>query len=260
MPESLTVQPIGVARTPFVERADAPRQPRTGGTTEGRIELFAGRGLEDALVDLDSWDHIWVIYWFDRNDGWRPKVQPPRSRVKRGVLATRAPHRPNPIGLSALRLLRVEGLALHVADVNLLDGTPVLDIKPYLAFADALPDANGGWLERERVGDPGPSYDVRLAPLAREQVEFLRGLGVDIETRIRSVLALGPEPHAYRRIRREGGVSTLAVKEWRVCFVVEGARMRVDEVRTGYRPAQLFGSDDPALDVHRAFVERFGMR
>ena len=90
-----------------------------------------------------------MLFWFDRNEGWRPKVLPPRSRSgRKGVFATRSPHRPNPLGLSAVRLERVDGLTLHVSDVDMLDGTPVLDIKPYVAYTDAIADA-GQRLARE---------------------------------------------------------------------------------------------------------------
>ena len=258
MSKSLTLEPIGVARTPFGERADAPRQPRAGGSpASGRIELFAGCGYEDALADLASWDHIWVLFWFDRHEGWHPKVRPPRSSVKRGVFSTRSPRRPNPIGLSALRLTRVEGLVLHVEDIDLLDGTPVLDIKPYVAFTDALPDASAGWLTSP--DDPGPSFTVEVSELARAQLDFLADHGVELEPRVRAVLSTGPSPHAYRRIRRDdaSGAWMLAVKDWRVTFRVEGTTVAVEHITTGYRPSQLFGTEAP--EVHRAFVERWGL-
>ena len=101
-----------------------------------------------ALSDLDGFDRIWVISWFHLNGaGWPSRVRPPRGGPKRGLLATRAPHRPNPLGLSVLRLLGVEGHTLQVDGLDLIDGTPVLDIKPYLHFADAFPDASAGWVD-----------------------------------------------------------------------------------------------------------------
>src|SRR5439155_25469237 len=128
---------------PFRDRVSAPRQPRAAEGASGSIELFAGHGYEDALADLDRWQYIWVIFWFHGNEGWKAKVQPPRSTKKRGLFATRTPHRPNPIGLSVLRLERVEGRVVHVRDVDVLDGTPVLDLKPYVPWTDAIPDARG---------------------------------------------------------------------------------------------------------------------
>lgn len=251
---SFSFAPIAIARTPFTEPMQAPRQPRAAEGVRGTIELEPG--LEDALADLDAWDRIWVIFVFDRAQGWRPKVLPPRSEKKRGVFATRAPHRPNPIGMSVLRLEAIEGRVLHVLDVDLLDGTPILDIKPYVAWTDAIPEASGGWLG-ERPSDPQPDFEVVFRAEARSQLEFLREHEVDLEPAIAQVLRLGPQPHAYRRIRPDGEGLRLALKDWRVRFVVEGRRIEVTAIGTGYRPAALFGGGDaPAL--HRRYVERFG--
>src|SRR5689334_165716 len=117
-PATLEMRPIGLVRSPFVERVEAPRQPRAAEGVEGTIELFSGQGYEDALSDLEGWQFIWVVAWFDRNPTYRPKVMPPRSTRKRGVFATRSPHRPNPISLSVVELVRVDGLTLHVRDLD----------------------------------------------------------------------------------------------------------------------------------------------
>jgi tRNA-Thr(GGU) m(6)t(6)A37 methyltransferase TsaA len=260
---TLTLTPIGVVRSALIERADAPRQPRLPGSAEGRVELFPGRGYEDALLDLDLWDHIWLVFWFHSNADYRPKVQPPRSAVKRGVLATRAPYRPNPIGISAVRLLRVEGLNLFVEGLDLLDGTPILDVKPYVPYSDAIPEANHGWLDGGEVeaglrpADPRPAYQVSYAALAEEQLGFLAAQGQELRARIDAALALGPSPHAYRRIKQTQDGYLLAVKDWRVAFTAEGRQLTVQHIRSGYRPAALFGSEDPAPDLHRAFAARW---
>ena len=139
----LVVRPIGVVRTPFKELAEAPRQPRAAEGVRGRIELRPDQNLEDAIVDLAGWDYLWIIFWFHRAEGWRPKVQPPRSERKRGVLATRAPHRPNPIGLSVARIVAVD-VASGRVDLDALDwfdGTAILDLKPYYPANDAIADA-----------------------------------------------------------------------------------------------------------------------
>ena len=116
----------------------------------GRVVLDPRHVHPDALADLDTFDHVWLVTWLHLNGPrHRPMVRPPRGGRKRGVLATRAPHRPNPIGLSAVRLLRVDGLVLHVQGVDLIDGTPVLDLKPYVPDFDALPHASRGWLGEE---------------------------------------------------------------------------------------------------------------
>lgn len=146
-PRSLTLAPIGVIHSPFRERAEAPRQGDVTAGAEGTVALFAGHGYEDALSDLASWNYVWLVFWFDRNQGFQPKVLPPRGERKRGVFATRAPYRPNPIGLCPVRLLGVEQLTLWVRGLDVLDGTPLLDLKPYVPYVDAIADANHGWLK-----------------------------------------------------------------------------------------------------------------
>jgi tRNA (adenine37-N6)-methyltransferase len=251
---AITLEPIGVLHTPFRERVDAPRQAVVAAETEARAELFPGRGFEDALLDLEHWDYLWLLVWFHHNAGYRPKVLPPRSARKRGVFATRAPYRPNPIGLSAVRLLRVEGLTLVVAGVDLLDGTPLLDIKPYVPYSDAIPHAGHGWLE-SGARDPLAEYAVGYAPLAAEQLAFLaQRHTLELAPRIEAALKLGPTPHAYRRIRAQGEGYRLAFKDWRALFVIEGRVITVQEIKSGYRARELVALDGGAPDAHKAFV------
>lgn len=259
-PAPLTLTPIGVARTPFSALADAPRQPYASDDAAGRVELLPGRGLEDAVVDLDGFTHLWILYWFHRARGWRPRVLPPRSDVRRGVLATRSPHRPNPLGLSLVRLERVDGLTLHVRGLDAVDGTPVLDVKPYLPFAEAVPAAGAGWVG----ADPEPPWQVRFSATADAALALLASAGHGaLRGEAARRLALGPRPHAYRRIRALGdGRYVLALRDWRLGFRADPDARAVDvvEVRSGYRPAELWGrrADDPALAVHRA-VERLAV-
>lgn len=251
-----TFDPIGVVRTPFRERAATPRQPAAAADVPGTIELHPGRGYEDALADLDSFTHLWVIFWFHGVEGWRPKVQPPRDTRKHGVFATRAPHRPNAIGLSVFRIERVEGLTVSVRGVDVLDGTPVLDLKPYVAYTDAIPEAGHGWLE---AADPRPDWEVRFAPTAEAQLDWLEAEhGIHLRAALREALSLGPQPHAYRRIRRVGDAYRIAVKEWRARFTVDGHTVLVERIASGYRPRQLATDPDPSIDPHRSFVERWG--
>jgi tRNA-Thr(GGU) m(6)t(6)A37 methyltransferase TsaA len=248
--------PIGVVHSPFRERASTPRQASMAREAKGTIELFPGRGYEDALEGLGAWDYLWVLFVFHKNvdegRGWKPKVLPPRSETKRGLFSTRSPHRPNPIGLSAVKIEHVEGLLVHVRQLDVLDGSPVLDLKPYVAYADAYPEARAGWLETQ---DPIPAWDVAFAVKAREQLAWLAANGIDLQSAIEAALALGPRPHAYRRIRPHGLGMRLALKEWRVDFVAEGHAIVVTSIRTGYRAKQL--ATDAAPEVHRTFSARF---
>jgi len=263
----LVLDPIGFLRSSLATKVQAARQPRAAACTPARIELLPNRNFEHALEDLARWELIWVLFWFHQNAGWRPKVLPPRSTTgRKGVFATRSPHRPNPIGMSVVRLDRVDGLTLHIRDADMLDGTPVLDLKPYVTYTDAHPRAGNGWLEHEghanpdaQPSDPVPAYVVDFDALAAEQTAWIEThTGFAIGERIRSTLALGPAPHPYRRIRRMEDCMQLSVKEWRVRFTVAARHVRVIEIRSGFRPSQLAeaGADEARLH-HRRFLARW---
>lgn len=260
-PRFLTCKPIGVVRSPFTEKMQAPRQPGVAGSAFGQVELYAGNDFEHALEDLSTFRYIWLIFWFDRAEGWRPKVLPPRSEKRRGLFATRTPHRPNPIGMSLVELTDIDGLVLSVSGLDLLDGTPVLDIKPYIPYADSRADADHGWLDAASVPsrDPVAAFSVEFAPAAREALDVLRGFGVDLEGAITQVLALGPEPHPYRRIRKTETGGVLALKDFRVTFTAPEAPARslmVTGIASGYRPKELATLTEPALEAHRALASR----
>src|SRR5277367_1622688 len=248
---NLNLDPIGFVRSARETKVEAARQPRAAGGEAARIELLPGHNYEHALEDLERWELIWVIFWFHLNPGWRPKVLPPRSTTgRKGVFATRSPHRPNPLGMSVVRLERVEGLILHIRDSDMLDGTPVLDLKPYVAYTDSHPGAGTGWLEdAARAGtsaqppDPVSAYLVQFEPLAAEQAAWIEAhTGLAIHERIQSTLALGPTSHPYRRIRRVGEWMQLSVKEWRVRFTAVERDIRVLEINSGFRDSQLAAS------------------
>ena len=149
------LNPIGVLHTCFREKFGAPRQPLMIPEATGTIKLTADDRYRRALQGLETFSHIWIVFLFHKagEREWRPTVETPRLEAegKMGVFASRSPHRPNPIGLSAVKLDRIDldTLEIHVSGVDILDGTPVLDIKPYLPYADALPDASSGWATRE---------------------------------------------------------------------------------------------------------------
>ena len=257
--QTLTLHPIGLIRTSFANKVDAPRQPAAAAGARAVIELFADRNLEHAIEDLAGWERIWVIFWFDRNSGWRPKVLPPRSTDgRKGVLSTRSPHRPNPLGLSVLRLERVDGLKLHVLDADLLDGTPILDIKPYVPYTDAFPDSGSGWLA-PAAEDPVRSFSVEFSAEAEAQLQWIAGhTALPLRERIVNTLMLGPQPHPYRRIKRNReGSLVLAVQDWRVDFSVEQQQVTVSSIRSGYSATQLarqhLAPDDPVV-LHQAFA------
>jgi tRNA (adenine37-N6)-methyltransferase len=142
----LELTSIGVIRSPHRQAEGTPIQPRWAAGSEGSVEVFPEFAL--GLRDLEGFDRIWLLYWFDRAQPAQLEVVPYLDTQTHGIFATRSPSRPNPIGLSCVRLLAVEGARLRVADVDVLDGTPLLDIKPYVPDFDTFPVERIGWFAR----------------------------------------------------------------------------------------------------------------
>ncbi|MFN8612488.1 MAG: tRNA (N6-threonylcarbamoyladenosine(37)-N6)-methyltransferase TrmO [Vulcanimicrobiota bacterium] len=210
----LNYQPIGFLRCPETLLGELTRQPERG---QGLIELEAGQHLEVAAADLEGFTRIWLIWVFHRNQGWRPKVLPPRGRSgRKGVFSTRSPHRPNPIGLSAVPLLRVEGLKLWIGAHDLVDGTPILDIKPYIPRYDSFPDESEGWLEqldREQ-------WQVALSPELQQH---------PLAERVRAILEEDPVPHRTRRtLKMPDGRLRLSLGRWRFFYSIQGRQVLVE--------------------------------
>lgn len=141
-------QAIGTIHTPFHDREGMPIQPAGAREVEGNVELRPE--YEEGLRDLDGFSHVVLLYHLHRSRGFELSVVPFLDTEPRGLFSTRAPRRPNPIGLSVVELLRVEGPTLHVRGVDILDGTPLLDIKPYVPDFDEPTEFRLGWLEEAR--------------------------------------------------------------------------------------------------------------
>ncbi len=142
------LKPIGLIHSPHLQAEGTPIQPRWAAGIEGTVKLFPE--FAPGLRDLDGFERIWLLYWFDRARAAQLEVIPYLDTQTRGIFATRAPSRPNPIGLSCVRLLAIEGSLLRVADLDVLDGTPLLDIKPYAPDFDVFPVERIGWFGRVR--------------------------------------------------------------------------------------------------------------
>jgi tRNA-Thr(GGU) m(6)t(6)A37 methyltransferase TsaA len=165
-PEKYSLHAIGTIRSCFKEKFGIPRQPGLNSEARATLELHPPFDREDALRGLEGFSHVWIVFIFHEalSEEWKTMVRPPRlgGNRKVGVFASRSMHRPNPIGISCVQLERIEGTSLLLKGVDLLDGTPVLDIKPYVPFADAIPDADGGFAK----APPGPERKVRFHPEA----------------------------------------------------------------------------------------------
>jgi len=152
-----TFEPIGVVRSPYTYVHDAPRQG--AGAANAPAEIVLKTGMQNCLRDLAGFDRVWVVFVFNYSNGWNEMVIPPRDTTHRGVLATRAPHRPNPIGLTCARIISVKARTVTIDEHDLLDGTPVLDLKPYLPYADAHPAARAGWTDSLPPGAPDHRWE-----------------------------------------------------------------------------------------------------
>ena len=247
MEPGLTLQPIGYIRSGKHVKFLARHQPDESEPEHTVLELLPGHSYDQALSDLAGFDRVWLIWWFHRNDTWRPLVQPPRGPVKkRGVFATRSPHRPNPLGITAVPLLEVRGRTLILGPSDLVDGTPVFDIKPYIPAYDAFPEASSGWTgEVDALYAAPAGYSVSLAPLASDQAAWLAcEWDIDFLPRLREILAQDPTPHRTRRIKRHpGGTWMIGCGAWRGVFEVEGSSVTVTAIEPGY-PAHFLEDPD----------------
>jgi len=143
------MKPVGVIHSPFARQSGTPIQPVFAEGAQGTIEVYSE--YKDGLLDLIGFERIWLLYLLHRAPTARLRVIPYRDKEERGIFATRSPCRPNAIGLSCVRLLGVAENVLTVADLDILDGSPLLDIKPYVPEFDSFPGAKAGWLDARRV-------------------------------------------------------------------------------------------------------------
>ncbi|MCW8125326.1 tRNA (N6-threonylcarbamoyladenosine(37)-N6)-methyltransferase TrmO [Microbulbifer halophilus] len=196
----MIVEPIATVHSCFGEKFGVPRQPLLADASRASIELLPPLDMPDAVAGLEENTHIWVMFQFHRAAGqWSAKVRPPRlgGNKKLGVLATRSPFHPNNIGLSVVRLLEVRTepkVELIVGGADLVDGTPVLDIKPYIPYADSLPEARSAF-----AGAAPAPLPVSIPDAIREQAAAYRDdRGTDLPRLIEQVLAQDPKP-AYQQ-------------------------------------------------------------
>lgn len=248
-------KPIGLYHSDQVHPYEAGRQPDAL-HAPGVIELEKGRQFEPALKGLEGFSHLWVIFQFHHNENWKPLVQPPRgSQEKQGVFATRSPYRPNNIGLSVVRLLRVEGLKIFVAEADLLDQSPILDIKPYLAYADSHPEASLGWIQEEE------KFTVAFTPEAEARLQFLESQGLNqIRPFLHHQLEYDPYNKKKKRVQEQSPHQwVLAYRTWRALFQGEGQSLKILTLYSGYDSTELKKKEDPYLDkdLHRQFLQIF---
>ena len=160
--EEISYRPIGVIRSPYKETEGTPIQTTGAKGVGGTVEILPERA--EGLKDLDGFSHIILIYHFHLSKGYSLTVKPFLDDTPRGVFATRAPKRPNAIGFSVVRLVKIEGATLHIEDVDIVDSTPLLDIKPYVPEFDAKEAERIGWLagRAEKAAETGADERFKL--------------------------------------------------------------------------------------------------
>ena len=257
----LTFEPIGTFHTFSKAPYDLPRQGSLGQSNKGTIQLNKGCQFEQALEGLSGFDLIWVVFRFHQSLKWKPKVLPPRGGDKQGVFATRSPHRPNFIGFSCVKLQEIKGLALYITNHDLLDGTPILDLKPYLNYADSLTSQRQGWTDNV---PPVPEMVIEWSGLAQTQIDYLKEvLNLPLQTVIEHRLVQSPFPYANNRVKRINEREyELAYKTWRISYIIEENRLIVNHLKSGYDQETMSGQKQSKWDdvpIHQAFNQYFNL-
>lgn len=237
----MNITPVAIARNGFTDKFGIPRQSREESCIETRIVFEPDFRVREALRGIEGYSHLWLIWGFSRcaihnaqsatgigeTPDWSPTVRPPRlgGNVRMGVFATRSPFRPNALGLSSVRLLRIEdttqdGLVLVVSGADLLDGTPIYDIKPYLSYSDAHPEARNGF------GEATSNYHLAV-DVSTDVLESASAQGCPWQA-LQEILSQDPRP-AYQHDPMR--VYHLDYAGWTVAFRVEGDRLKVETLQ-----------------------------
>ncbi len=221
-----SLSPIGFVESHLKERYETPHQGVFGRDTNSVIKLEKNKNFEQALKDLEGFERIWVIYLFHLNDSWKPLVTPPRNDGKKvGVFASRSPHRPNGIGLSCVTLKKIDGLDIYISNSDILDGSPVLDIKPYLPWSDSFPESKTGWAKTgEKIVYTVEFFADALAICNRIFEED----GVNLAGYARVQLAFDPSDTTRKRVNQ---VSTdefgLTYRNWQIIYKIDESKSSV---------------------------------
>ena len=224
--ELLTLRPIGHIRTQFPQKFGIPRQSGLVEELQARVVFEEEYRIREAFRGLEDFSHLWLVWQFTESKGWSPTVRPPRLGGNRrmGVFATRSPFRPNPIGLSCVKLEGVEydapdGPALLVGGADLLDGTPILDVKPYVPLADCRPEAVGSFSDQHR--------EDRL--LVDMPSELLEKVPSPLRSALLGVLSQDPRPSYQKDPERVYGMAFAGLE---IKFTVKGETLHVTEIHT----------------------------
>ncbi|MBL4243897.1 tRNA (N6-threonylcarbamoyladenosine(37)-N6)-methyltransferase TrmO [Vibrio fluvialis] len=226
-----TIEPIAVIESPYKEKFAVPRQPRLVPSATARVKLQGESNCPEAVRGIEQFSHLWLLFLFDQNlqAGWKSTVRPPRlgGNERIGVLASRSTFRPNGIGMSAVELRGVskqgDQIYLDLGSVDLVDGTPIIDIKPYIPYSDSIADAQGGYAEAEPE-----QAEVTFSAAALETLQRLPNGQVQ-QAVIGEVLAQDPRP-AYKKNKPDMKEYAVNLYDLNVKFMVNGNLVTVTAI------------------------------
>jgi tRNA-Thr(GGU) m(6)t(6)A37 methyltransferase TsaA len=233
------IKAIGILESCFAEKFGAPRQPGLVPAAWARLKIRKEFIPEQSLKGLDAFSHVWLLAWFhlNTNKAFKSTVHPPRLKGKTvGVFASRSPHRPSPIGLSVAKLEKIEGDTLFLSGTDLVDGTPIVDVKPYIPSYDLVKGAKSGW--------------TGGAPSGKLKVAFAVEVKPKLKTLLRQILSNDLRNHRDRSQIADGREHELRLKDCVVLFTVTGRTVRVvrvgppaskDYAKPGLVPKELLG-------------------
>lgn len=229
---SFSFNVIGYISSPYKQKFAIPRQPGLIPEACGQLVLEPPYSNNDIIRGIDSFSHLWLVFVFHEtaDKGWSPMVRPPRlgGNNRKGVFATRATFRPNPIGLSVVKLEKVQRengkIILHLSGIDLLDRTPVLDIKPYLPYADALPEADGGFADAAPYTAMTVSFSDQAQLFCVEQTAY-----PNLQLFIEKVLKQDPRP-SYKKQRTTEQHYGMTLYNYNIKWTVNGEHNHVTEI------------------------------
>ncbi len=256
-------EPIAYLKSNLIDPIDAPQQGVFAKNANAEIDLKKFKQWKEMIYQLEKFSHIWIIFVFHKNNSWKPLVLPPRSENKVGVFASRSPYRPNPIGISTVRLIEVSESKLIINSHDLLDGTPILDIKPYIAYADSFTNASKGWLADCK------EYKLKWSAKVLKQLKFLdQWDSTQFKSIITQQLKFNPTDKKRKRVKKvDPKIETyvLSIRTWRIYFQIVKSKqlkniknlnntIQVLEIKSGYNNIDITTEDKyQDLEIHHAF-------
>ena len=261
---SITYNPIGTFYSTENEKYQIPNQSGLDNNMEGFIEINKDLNVSQVLHGLEGFNFIWIIFHFHKVDNWKNMISVQRSEKKQGVFSTRSPHRPNPIGISCIEVKEIKGREIRLISPDLMNGTPILDLKPYLAYSDSKPNASNGWLENQQTPE---KYSIELNNISKTKISWLGERKIQIMNYINTTLVFFPQPNKKKRIQLLAENDNifnceLACKTWRISYNLNenNKSISITDIYSGYKSEYLNYEKESNWDdvpTHNDFNEFF---